>query len=700
MSYAYKDMAQTHTKLWKNMVQFIEKIHCVNKKRLMKCCIAALALVVSGYFWNNLQVFTGEDSRMLVTIEHVLNVTLPQMFGMEISRDTTECEDVIFVNTSFDKELIPVHEEDNGTSIGNTDIVNRETLYKFLKVLKDEDVDYKYLVLDIDFSYKSHKKVLDTVAGDSVEIDELLFDLIGSMERVVVAMPISGNLDNRLRRKAALADYTTTIVAPKFVRYKYKDSIPYIPLAVYNSLQKRKGEDTIAGHSLLVDEDLKKQWIHPLIKEPLKSLSVYKQSDNLCYNSLFIPFSLCDNVSIEDCSRNLGCFFSDSLALSIDGTCEGKYVFIGDMKASDMHTTYLGQRPGAYILYKALKELEAGKHQVSLGMMAFLFIVYVWMMYRILSGKNSVAISYLRKIVNLLLKLLRKMKLLRKTKLTPTKNPLLKLLTDMCTFSTVFVGIHIFEYVIYKELYSFTLPIIFFTFLKFYKLMKTSAKTEKCKSLMVIAYAVVATLLFSFMLPPSEKGDLVVLRDAKDVYIVIGDKDVQARRGLEFSRRSIIIFRGKGNEELHVINKGPDFTMKGKIWKHGTANILHRKQRRHIINADWWLVTKPTVTKGADSFAGYHYLAGGFITFPVGEAVSPEESRNRYYVLTCDEGKHKGVSVGLHNSSTDPVVWLFADDLKQKMDLEDSQTYRFKVEKVLFGEREHITDSCYIEYIK
>lgn len=660
----------------KRMKGLFIKVQSVDKKRLLKCSIVALMLLIAGYFCNNLPVFTKEDSRSLTKMQHFY-----ELFSSKcgISEDSIECKDVIFLNTSYDRELIPQEDKEDNKYSGTTDVLNRETLYRFLKILKEENVNYKYLIIDVDFSKElaNHRLVFDSVSGDSVEIDKLLFDLIGSMDRVVVALPEGGNLDESLKRKAAHAKYNATAVVSRFVRYKYFDESPYVPLKVYNSLQKQNGLDTISCHSLVGDKVLRGFKDNPFILEFLKSLSVCNQGGSLCYNSLFIPFSIGDNRN----HKNLGSYFSDPYSSSYErmsGTiklaCEDKYVFIGDMVSTDLHTTYAGQKPGAYIMYKALKELESGKHQVSLGLMLFLFVIYVWMTYRMASKKNIFPIPRL---------------------LSKTNNPLVILLADVLTFSLVFSAIHFFEYMGERKLYSFALSILFFTFLKYYMLMKTKSK----KTLLPMFLAVVAAIFLSFTSSSSNRGQLQVI--SKDPIKGVKINGKVPTCGMTFARDAVIKFE-RDDAQLRVQNIGPDFkdTKTGETWKRWEERTMKPKNRKKIFNPWWWFLVKGTISKSGDSFAGHHILAGGWTTFNVDEVVPKDADKDYYYQLTVLEGKDKGASIILENNGEDPVVWLYADSLKKKMELKDRQIIRFKVEKYNYGTPISITDSCIIEYIK
>ena len=423
-----------------------------NKRNIIVSFIVSIFLLFAGYYGNNMPLFTGENLVLLAIME-----TVNGWFGLNQEED----DDYIFINTSYDKSLIKYYQIDNVEDphpmfMGNTEITDRVKLIKLLRLLKD--IDYKYLVIDIRFvkGLECDSCFYDSIDGKIKKVDEVLFSLINQLDRVVVATHHNVKLINKeLEKKAALADYWKTATSTNFVRYEYFDSIPYIPLAVYNDLNKRSNRDTIACHI-------------PFGVSWLKQFAYYTQGCNLCYNSLFLDFKIFNknhafvneygfpvlrdidymNMSqqILDINKRI-----DGIRDAILGRCKGKYVFIGNF-TEDIHDTYAGPQPGCVILYNALKALDDQKHIVSNIELFFLFFLYFFMSLFILKGLNL--LDFLKK----------------------TNNSLLNFMADTVSFTFIFTVVQIIEYIYGRTSFSFIIPILFFSVMKTWILLNTKYK--------------------------------------------------------------------------------------------------------------------------------------------------------------------------------------------------------------------------------
>lgn len=416
------------------------------KKKSFYSVIISLFLLVGGYFANNMSLFTGENLLLYEIVEG-----LNYLLGGE--QKSTKESDVVFLNTAYDKELIPYKDED-GFKVGNTEITNRETLYKLLLYLNK--VNYKYLIIDIRFMKElvCDRKVESESSEDSISIDERLFQLIDSMDKVVVATHHGIELaDSRLDDKSAFADYNATVISTNFIRYEYFDSIPYIPLAVYNDLKQRDGDKIVKCHYPF---GLKTKWLKPF--------AIYTQGWHLCYNSLFLNFEVSHktgkhalgeltNANYIDNAEylNIGKEFvhnkvdsREEILSDLKSICENKYVIIGNM-VEDVHDTYAGPQSGPTIIYKALKALDDNLHTVSIPQMFFLFLLY-WIICYVIIARINVA-NYLPIIRN-------------------KKNKLLRFIVEMFSFTFILGLYNLFEYYMGRTAFSFVLPIIVFSLIK------------------------------------------------------------------------------------------------------------------------------------------------------------------------------------------------------------------------------------------
>lgn len=338
-------------------------------------CLIALFLSICGYFTNNWPILTGKTLSLYTTLEWVKDI---------LDTKDDDYSGALFINTSMDKQIIDIY--DSGVRSGNTEITDRRKILEFLKLL--EQTDYKYIVIDIRFA--------EGLTQDSNSIDKALAEKIKSMKRCVVATHRDIKLFGGLESKAALADYKSTVTETNFTRYEYFDSIPSIPLHVYNELQKEQGLDTI-------------NYKHA-------SWSIFNEGYSLCQNTVFLKFSskgfpilkkqqteFGNSIYIEKHRYlNLGHDFVDHLDkgqspaemreqleayMKQAGNGEAPIVFIGNIQ-EDLHDTYAGLQPGVIILYQAIKALQEGKHKVKFLHALFLFVIYVIVSLLILKDKS------------------------------------------------------------------------------------------------------------------------------------------------------------------------------------------------------------------------------------------------------------------------------------------------------------------------
>ena len=540
------------------------------KKELFLSFVISIALLFAGYFGNNMSIFTGESLESLAIME-----TVNRFCGFQ---DKNSSDSVIYINTAFDKDLIECYEKEDfegsiPVPLGNTEITDRNKLIDLLKLLKE--VSYKYLIIDIRFAkgLESDTCYTDSITGEKVKTDDKLFSIIKQLDRVVVATHHNIRLINEdLEKKAALADYMATATATNFVRYEYFDSIPYIPMAVYNDLRKRNNLDTILCH-------------YPFGKKWLKPFALYTQGNRLCYNSLFLDFNIRGTVSAVNESGQPIISELDYLNLSKDilevnnpssivKNFKNKYIFIGNL-TEDIHDTYAGPQPGCVILYKALKALENQRHVISFIEIVILLSLYFGISMFILCGKN---------IFDLLKK---------------SDNALVNFIVDTTTFTLVLGIYHIIEYNLGRTSFCFVVPILVFTILKTYIILE---KRYKMKSrLLMFLLALISGFLMSFT-PDDNERSFRVHSFNSDRILIDGQKP---KPGMMISLSSKISFKHP-KEWVKLLNQGKNIKYqcgthdKKEIWENGDYRKIQMGSESHSANLFWWITWHKTSTKGND----------------------------------------------------------------------------------------------------
>ena len=289
-----------------------------------------IILLLLSYILNNLSFFTGENLNQYAWMEWIKGKV-----GLE---ENIDYKDALFINVAYDKQLVDKCDE-FGMPVGNTDITDRTKLLELLELLTETN-NYKYVILDVRFE-----------KGLESEADSSLFDKITHMDKVVCANHKDIELaDSALYGKAAVNDYTSTIVDTNFKRYKFiRDGQISLPLHVYDELTGK----TIKKHGIFSTCNGK-----------------------LCYNSIFLRF-LSDGFSEYDDNGdkvyyNLGSDILTNYSKSeLAALTKDKLVLVGNL-VEDVHDTYAGMKPGTVITYHAIRAILNNEHMVSFSLMFFI----------------------------------------------------------------------------------------------------------------------------------------------------------------------------------------------------------------------------------------------------------------------------------------------------------------------------------------
>ena len=639
----------------------------IYKKKIILSVVISIVLLFVGYFSNNLSIFTGESLESLAIME-----SLNKLCGFH---DEIENDSVVYINTSFDKDLIQCYEKEDfpgaiPVPLGNTEITDRNKLIKLLELLKD--VNYKYLIIDIRFAkgLESNTYYCDSVNDKKSKTDDKLFSLIKQLDRVVVATHHDIKLiDKGLEEKAALADYRATATVTNFVRYEFFDSIPYIPLAVYNDLNKRINQDTIACH-------------YPFGLYWMKPLAFYTQGYRLCYNSLFLDFNISDNAGkIHEIGQPVFTgldYYNISKDIleeddpnSIVKNFKNHYIFIGNL-TEDIHDTYAGPQPGCVILYKALKALENHRHVVSLTEILVLFLLYFSISLFILCGKNLLDF------------------------VGNSDNALVHFIVDTTTFTFVLGAYHIIEYMLGRTSFSFVVPILVFTALKTYIILKNHYKMKS--KFCIILIAILSGFLMSFT--PEDNGRYIKVHSLNSDRILIDGQN--ARPGMMISPDSKISF-SHSKEWVKLLNQGADVKIwckthgKEETWKNGEYRKIQMSSESHSANLFWWITWHKTSTKGVQMFDDIEYVIGDRRPFEIQDRIMNFDEQ--YYEFIIINGKYKGKKFIAYPDDKEALIWITKDHFAKYIDSRNN-SLMFKVNYHNYSDNFLVADSVNVVFIK
>lgn len=309
--------------------------------------IAAVLLCLS-YLFNSLPYSFGGDVSAQVWTERI---------GFIFNGRRNHLPDSIaLVNVAYDKTLVDYDGrlystpgDNRRAPSGRIALTDRRKLLDFLKAAKNSD--YRYIMLDVRFD--------DDIESDSVSL--ALFDLIGSMERIVFAVHEGSDpVADAPLAKAAFGDYNITAFGSNAVKYPIvHGDRPSMASAMYSDLN---GGSISTFGPLTFDRGA------------------------LCLRSLFLdyPVRVFDRavesnglMPADYYYMNLGVDLlagPDSIA-RIRDYVDGRIVVIGDFD-NDVHDTSIGQLAGSLINLNAYISLSQGRHKISWPYVVMLFAIY------------------------------------------------------------------------------------------------------------------------------------------------------------------------------------------------------------------------------------------------------------------------------------------------------------------------------------
>ena len=318
------------------------------KKILLSVLLAILAMGVS-YFCTNLSVTVSGEKDVLKYWSFITNLVFQ-------SKRNTVPEEVLFINVSSDKQLVDITDE-IGRPVGNAAITDRQKLMDLLSLINISG-NYKYVMLDIRFE-----------DGFDTDVDTELFDLIASMDRIVIPRHKGTQLASPfLEKKAAFADYSTNIKEDNFAKYPllvdYGGSLEYsMPLKMYSELSGR----TVRKHGLLYTDkgSLSRRVVFP---------RMYIQIDTTVGPN--------GKRTYLDMGANI---LNRRNVIDWHALFENKIIVIGSF-SDDIHTTYAGELAGCVINYNVFESLQKKQHTIPIILIIIYFLIFFVMSYLLLSG--------------------------------------------------------------------------------------------------------------------------------------------------------------------------------------------------------------------------------------------------------------------------------------------------------------------------
>ncbi len=320
----------------------------------------AIAILCLCYLFNNIAYSPRLSTNKYTHFEHFYRA---HNIGADL-------DDVVFVNVSYDKMLIPGMKEQPGmVPVIDTNrkcsITDRKRLLDFLK--RVENTDYNYLLIDLLF-------ILDGKSGHT-EYDSELTEQLLKMRNVAIAKhwDMDNNrpypmTDSRMEPLGCYCDFIESKSNAGFRNYQYlQHGENSIALQLYNHATNR----SITRHGLLYFDGCR-------LCQNARFLTIHTSLENEWQDEIWHNYQNMTDLLYDTNHWNS---FRDHI--------NGKYLIVGDMK-EDLHDTYANAQPGAYLHYLGFTSLLHGKHFIPWWYRILLLVVYFFIIYTILQGLRKV----------------------------------------------------------------------------------------------------------------------------------------------------------------------------------------------------------------------------------------------------------------------------------------------------------------------
>lgn len=243
-------------------------------------------------------------------------------------------DSVVLVDTHYSQQLVTERDyrtDNDGREIafdvGSVPVTNRIKLYNLLTQLKSKN-DYKYIILDVS---------LDKAVSQPQ--DTSLYHLIASMPRLFLAMPTNNALAcDELLPKSGQVLYYTALWETDFIKFPiYPNGEKSLPLKLYEDSTHRT----------------------------IRAIGPFIFDKGIVRNSIFLTYNFV-NYDFRYHLERIDAFNINT---------SKKYVIIGDFE-DDVHNTYIGDLPGAVIIFNACLTILNGHHHISFWLILIMLVFF------------------------------------------------------------------------------------------------------------------------------------------------------------------------------------------------------------------------------------------------------------------------------------------------------------------------------------
>lgn len=262
-----------------------------------------------------------------------------------------DMSDVLLLDVAHDKTVAKSDSVIVGLHCQDA-ITDRGILLQCLQ--KAENINYKCIFIDVIFDKRLKTCVDDSLIAQIRKMND-------SPRKVFITKPQEHRFvfDDRLNDWAVTNHYPISDLYSNFTRYVFlKEDVHSAALAIYNSIHSPKIEPI---HLFTLGKDshhpVSLYWYdsHFFKNAPTVRISKGRERDT------FLGPSFLSDEEYDDDERKKA--------------MEGKIIIVGDF-VNDKHSTYAGEKPGAYLTYFAYNELENGNYIIGWKFLIWMTILY------------------------------------------------------------------------------------------------------------------------------------------------------------------------------------------------------------------------------------------------------------------------------------------------------------------------------------
>lgn len=265
---------------------------------------------------------------------------------------TADLKDVVFIDVSYDKMLIP-RRNIYGDTIGEVAITDRGKLLQLLQLLS-KDTNYLGVILDVSLN-----------ASTPTAVDKPLADSLLRLPRIVISDATEGRLiDNRLNSIAGTTAYPVNAKEAGFVKYPLiKDGKKSMPLLLYEKTTGRNIRQ-LCGAAYLDGRALATENLFPSLDGRVE-----------CHDTLYLGDDIIN-----------GAFFE----LHDSNYLDGKYVVVGAFSEGDVHNSYSGFISGPEVNLNTYFAMLNGQHRIGILSILLILGFYYLLSFSIVRSKWKV----------------------------------------------------------------------------------------------------------------------------------------------------------------------------------------------------------------------------------------------------------------------------------------------------------------------